>query len=470
MPCKGGGRVATERAFNLTAIIEGQSQSRFLLILVLLSALVTFFDGLEMVIVSYLAAYLAEDLGLSSVELGAVFAAGTFGAIVGGILFGYLGYRFGRRPAIVLAVFSSAFISIALAFATSYEALMALRFLNGIALGGALPLCWMLNVEYLPSKNRATATTIVTVGYALGSSLGAPLTIVLAPDYGWEAVFAFSGITTGIVGVALLRWLPESARHLVNRGGEDRRVAHYARQIAPTADIPDDAAFYLADEADKHARRVGPACLFGGKLKWVTPLLWMAFLASSTAVYLTSNWTPLILEYLDYSRTMAASFFSISSLGAALGGLLLMRVIRRHGALSIAAMALLSLPILLVLGLAPIDYWTLLILNFFAAIVMQGAHYGMHSISGIFYPSAWRGNGAHRAASIAKIGWIAGPLIGGYFLASNLPVRHIFALLAISPLVLSVSLLLLEWQRQRDARRMHEALRMPEIRSISSSG
>jgi len=67
-----------------------------------------------------------------------------------------------------------------------------------------------------------------------------------------------------------------------------------------------------------------------------------------------------------------------------------------------------------------------------------GGHFGMHSISGIFYPTAYRGNGASWATSIAKIGSIAGPIVGGWVLATSLPVKHIFALLAIFPAIFAV--------------------------------
>jgi len=67
-----------------------------------------------------------------------------------------------------------------------------------------------------------------------------------------------------------------------------------------------------------------------------------------------------------------------------------------------------------------------------------GGHFGMHSISGIFYPTAYRGNGASWATSIAKIGSIAGPMVGGWVLATSLPVKHIFALLAIFPAIFAV--------------------------------
>ncbi len=67
-----------------------------------------------------------------------------------------------------------------------------------------------------------------------------------------------------------------------------------------------------------------------------------------------------------------------------------------------------------------------------------GGHFGMHSISGIFYPTAYRGNGASWATSIAKIGSIGGPMVGGWVLATSLPVKHIFALLAIFPAIFAV--------------------------------
>jgi AAHS family 4-hydroxybenzoate transporter-like MFS transporter len=65
-------------------------------------------------------------------------------------------------------------------------------------------------------------------------------------------------------------------------------------------------------------------------------------------------------------------------------------------------------------------------------------HFGLHSIAGIFYPSTYRGNGAGWATSVAKIGSIAGPFAAGLILSTSLPVRYIFAVLAICPAVFVV--------------------------------
>jgi AAHS family 4-hydroxybenzoate transporter-like MFS transporter len=65
-----------------------------------------------------------------------------------------------------------------------------------------------------------------------------------------------------------------------------------------------------------------------------------------------------------------------------------------------------------------------------------GAHFGIVSIAGVYYPSAIRANGAGWATSVAKIGGIAGPIIGAHVLASGLPIVRSFAILAICPAVL----------------------------------
>lgn len=44
-----------------------------------------------------------------------------------------------------------------------------LRFLNGFALGAMLPLCWALNIEFVPKRYRASVITIIMVGFSLGA-------------------------------------------------------------------------------------------------------------------------------------------------------------------------------------------------------------------------------------------------------------------------------------------------------------
>ena len=445
--------MTTQTTLDVTQIIEKQKLRGFVVRLIALSLFITMFDGFDMQVIAYAAAYLTHDFHLSRVEMGNLFSIGMFGTMLGGFLFGYLGDRFGRRPAILTAATSFGILTFAFAFCNSYTALMVVRFVNGVAIGGLLPLCWALNIEYVSSKYRATVVTIVMLGYTVGSSLGAPITIWLAPKYGWEAVYMFGGVGTLFATALLFLFLPESARFLAGKGQRPDLIAKYLRRLAPDENIPDNAVFIVSDEGTTKPDRFRVSKLFEGDLRWITTLLWIAYIAGSSAVFFKSTWTPLVLEIMGYSRTQAAVFSSLSALGSAAGGLMLMRFTDKKGPISIAIMGAMSIPLLLYVGLANVGMWTFLIINFMVNIVMGGAHYGMHSIAGIFYPSVYRANGAGWATSIAKFGSIAGPVIGGFILASSFPVRHIFALLAISPAILAISLFTMSRIRARHTRR-----------------
>jgi len=447
--------MADRTEVDATAIIENQRLNGFVIRLVLLSIAVTFFDGFDMHVIAYTAPYLSEVFSLDNIQLGQLFTVGTVGMMIGGVIFGYVADLYGRRQAIIVAATSFGIFTALMATATSFGMLLALRFLNGLAIGGVLPLCWALNIEYVPRRYRATIVTIVMLGFTLGGSIAAPVTIWLAPHYGWQSVFLFGGAATLLVSVLLMAKLPESARFLIARGKRTDRVAGYLRGIDPSADIPDNATFILSDEkANKEAGAFRLPRLFDNELRWITPLLWMAYIASSMAVYFKANWTPIVFEMLGYSRTAAASYSSISAIGAAIGGLMITRLVDRSGAIAISLLAMVAVLPLLYVGLAETGFWAFLIINFLTNIVLGGVHYGMHSLSGLFYPSAFRANGAAWATSVAKIGSIAGPLIGGFILATNFPVKHIFALLAVSPTIVAIALLAMSAVQRARRRRV----------------
>ena len=111
---------------------------------------------------------------------------------------------------------------------------------------------------------------------------------------------------------------------------------------------------------------------------------------------------------------------------------------------------------LLVMGLVKLGANEFIVLNFFTTMFLVGAHFGLHSVAGVFYPSAYRANGAGWATSIAKIGSIAGPVIGGVALSSRLPAKSTFAVLAVCPLIVGVAMYIvgqLEKRMSRDGQR-----------------
>jgi AAHS family 4-hydroxybenzoate transporter-like MFS transporter len=434
--------LAPQAVFDVSALIERQRLGRFLVGLVAISWIITFFDGFDMNVIAYAAPYLATEFQLDRVMTGYLFSIGLLGTMIGGFLFGWIGDRFGRRPAVVLATLLFGVFTLALAFARSYPALLALSLLDGIAAGGMLPLAWALNIEYAAKKYRATIVTLVMIGYSLGTSLGGPIAIWLIPRFGWPAVFIFGGALSLAAAAALIVMLPESVRFLVSKGAAPDEIGAILRRLAPQEKIPTTSRFILADETTKQGS-FRPQMLFLGELRLITPLLWLAYIFSSMAAFFLATWTPLVFEALQFSRTEAATASSVNSLMGALGGLMLMRFTDRLGAIAIIAMPICAIPLLLTVGLVDLPQPAFLALNALVSLTLIGGHFGMHSIAGIFYPSAYRGSGAGWATSVAKIGSILGPWAGGMILASGLPVRHIFAVLAVCPAVVLVSMFVL---------------------------
>ena len=426
--------MAGRTTIDVSKIIEEQKLGRFLIGLVLISWIITFFDGLDSNLISFASPYFAAEFHLSRVQTGNIFSMGLLGTLIGGFILGYAGDRIGRRPTVILATAAFGILTICFYLANSYEALFALRLTNGIPLGGMLPLAWALNIEYAPKRYRATIVTVIMMGYSLGTALGGPVAIWLIPKFGWRAVFIFGGIAAIVSAAILYAVLPESIRFLASKGQEPRRIAAIIRRFAPDRDVPVNAEFIVGDEAGQ-ARNFNPALLFRGELRWITPMIWVAYIFSSMAVFFIVNWTPLVFEALKFSRTEAAAAASMNSLMGALGGLALMRFTDRRGAIAITIMPVLTAILLLFAGFVAIAHNAFLVLSALIGGFLIGGHFGMHSICGIFYPSAYRGNGAGWATSVAKIGSVAGPILGGMILSTSLPVRNIYAVLAICPVV-----------------------------------
>jgi MFS family permease len=151
----------------------------------------------------------------------ATFAVGFVMRPIGGLVFGHIGDRVGRKRSLALTMLimggATALIG-ALPTAAQIGAwapvlLLALRILQGFALGGEWAGAVLLAVEHSPGERRGRFGAIPQVGLALGLALGtgifAILQIVLGQDrflaYGWRIGFLLSLVLVAIGIVVRLR-------------------------------------------------------------------------------------------------------------------------------------------------------------------------------------------------------------------------------------------------------------------------
>ena len=426
---------------DVSDVIERQRLRWFVVRLILVSWVVTFFDGYDMNVIAFAAPYLKDAYSLDTTMLTNVFGSGIAGTLFGGFLFGFLGDRIGRRPTIIASTSLFGVLTLLLATADSYSELVVIRFLNGVALGGALPLIWALSIEYVATRYRATIVTLIMLGYGIGVSAAGPISITLTPLFGWQSVFIFGGVASLLAAILLWRALPESLRFLATRPHDNARMARIVRRLAPERTDLEGARFTMSGLESTKRPWWDIRALFHGPLRWITPLLWISYAASSMTTFFFTTWGPLVFEALGFSRETAAYASSMNSLAGAIGALSLMRFTDRIGPISVAVMPSIAVPFLLFIGLASITHSQFLVMMGVLYVFLGGSHYGIISIGGTFYPTTHRALGAGWLAALGKVGSVAAPWVGGWILSSHIPVRHTFAILAIAPAIFACATL-----------------------------
>jgi MFS family permease len=145
------------------------------------------FDGFEMGLFPLIGGpALKELLGPSAAAsgdadrwFGGIIAVFLIGAASGGVLFGWLGDRFGRVRAMSLSIFTYAVFTGACGFATAAWQIAVLRFVASLGMGGEWSLGVALVNEIWPGKSRALMAGIIGAAANVGFLLVAVLSIVL---------------------------------------------------------------------------------------------------------------------------------------------------------------------------------------------------------------------------------------------------------------------------------------------------
>ncbi len=192
-------------------------------------------DSLDFFLLIFCVKAIATDFhGKPSDVLGAVFLTQAFRP-VGAVVFGLLADRFGRRPVLVFNILSFSVIELACAFAPSLNALLVLRALFGIAMGGEWGVGAALCFETLPKEGRGTFSGILQEGYAFGSILASAAFALLFPLIGWRGLFMVGASPALLVLYVQTRveespvWLAGASHRAKAKEGAGRlaQIAHF---------------------------------------------------------------------------------------------------------------------------------------------------------------------------------------------------------------------------------------------------
>jgi MFS family permease len=182
-------------------------------------------DGLEATLAGAVSGALKRSpvLAFDNADVGVAASIYLAGLVGGGLLFGWLTDRVGRRPLffITLGVYVAGTAATGLAW--NFWSYALFRFITGCGIGGE---CTAINSaiqELIPARVRGGTDIAVNGSFWLGAVIAASGSIILLDpavlpgDYGWRFCFLI-GAALGLLIMPMRLWLPESPRWLMTHG------------------------------------------------------------------------------------------------------------------------------------------------------------------------------------------------------------------------------------------------------------
>src|SRR5215467_14329526 len=236
---------------DIAHVIDGAPMGRYQRRVLCLTAFSVVIDGIDSQLLGIAIPVMMAEWLVSRAAFAPVLAAGFVGMMVGGAIAGIVGDRLGRRVALIGSVLIFGVATVSASLVHGLLALAMFRFFVGIGLQGASPNAAALVSEYAPLRNRAFAITLTIVCVPAGAMVAGLLAIPILPVLGWRVLFAIGGLIPLVVGILLVRFLPESPRYLVQQSARWPELFRILRRIDP--EIAANAPF--VDSAERAKQR-----------------------------------------------------------------------------------------------------------------------------------------------------------------------------------------------------------------------
>src|SRR5262245_29221097 len=177
----------------------------------------TFFDAFSALSLAFALPVLIGRWHITPAESGVLIGSSYVGQFIGALLFSYLAERFGRIPSAAIATGLMSVMSLACVTAWNFPVLLACRLIQGIGVGGEMPVAAAYISELSKARGRGRFFMLYEMIFPIGLMATGQIGAWVVPAFGWQAIFWVGGIP-GLIVTFLVAGLPESPRWLISKG------------------------------------------------------------------------------------------------------------------------------------------------------------------------------------------------------------------------------------------------------------
>jgi MFS transporter, putative metabolite:H+ symporter len=430
----------SNRASQLIARIESIPFSRWHIKPRVIMGSATFFDAFDSLSLAFAIPVLIGLWKLTPGQIGILIGIGYLGQALGAILFGWLAERFGRTFSAKWTILLMSVMSILCMFAGNFNNLLLLRFVQGIGVGGEVPVAATYINEISRAQGRGRFFMLYEMIFPIGLMLSAQIGAIVVPSLGWKWLFLMGGIG-GLIIFLLMFTLRESPRWLISNGRLDE-----AERIIEEIEKSTDKRIPVSVTAPQKVVKGNWKELFSPFYKKRTLVVWSLWFSAYFVSNGLNNWLPSLYKtvyHLPLKESLrAASITNVIQVIAVLAcALLIDKVGRKRWATVAFSVAGLLLAILWVTGAKTPG--SVMYLGSAAYGVMGTVTVLLYLYTPEIYPTRVRAVGTAFATAWLRLASALGPTVVGFVLgAKGIPyVFILFAFVAVIGAVLALRMI-----------------------------